>query len=142
MKQIEKDEKIQQLERELRELKATPHEPGRMRVNFGVEYAYIDPIGGIGVARDERHRVDDIRHALGNYWKFNSGDAENSTLHYMTHSEYEYWLPASSMSKPKAVPEGLQMYNVRSDSWVACNDRIDSWCFCNYRWPKASYKGE
>jgi hypothetical protein len=142
MTQTEKDEKIQQLERELREFKATPLEPQRWRAELGIAYEFIDDDGEAKIACEDRYPLDDIRHALGNYWKPNSKDAENCTLYFVAHSKWEYWMPESDMAKPKAVPEGLQYLDAGHGCWLSSEWEPCRWWLSLYRWPKTSYKGE
>jgi hypothetical protein len=139
MTQTEKDEKIQRLEEELRELKATPPEPKRFRAIHGGEYSYINFAGDVAIDIDARHNIDNARHDNGNYWKPYSKDAENSTLYFVIRSEYEYWLPGSDMKNPKDVPEGLQCYH--DDDWHDSTTSPGYWEYNVYRWPKSSYKG-
>ena len=142
----EKNERIKQLEKELQELKATPHKSQRWRAAEGEAYYIIDSEGEIKLTFDYRCKFDDLMHKNGNYFRTRK-DAERSFIDFAINGEYEFWIPESGMHKPKTVPEGVQYYhdcawrdNTTRPGYAG--DSTDYWERNLYRWPKSSYSGK
>jgi hypothetical protein len=142
-------DKIKSLEKELNKfhddidgMSDTPvDEPKRWMAENGGGYCYVTAYGDISSTGDNKQGVDQKMHAIGNYFR-TSKDAQRSTLCFIMHSEYEYWIPGSDMKKPETMPEGLQHYSQDSKMWLDISSRPAIWSLYTYRWPKSSYTGE
>jgi hypothetical protein len=148
MKQEEKDERIKQLEKELQELKEmddifeiTEKEPDRWRAVRGGAYHFIYYAGDVKSCLDHRGGDDNLMHKNGNYFKTRE-DALRSSLYFMMHSEYEYWIPCTGMPRPETTPEGTQFYCESNNEWMDIQTDPVGWKHNLYRWPKTSYRGE
>jgi hypothetical protein len=148
MTESEKEAKIKEItqrieydERQLADITRTPvEEPDRWRVARGGAYHFIYYTGEVKSCLGYRGGDDNLMHKNGNYFKTRE-DALGSSLYFMLNSEYEYWIPGSSMAKPETMPEGLEYYGGNYDCWFSSEWSPNRWLDYTYRWPKTSYKG-